>query len=109
MPRSPRQACAASLKVRSRTGGWLSFPRADPPARRSRTQPSGASEAGETGVPADALVRSPPPAPPQAVQIFGPATAAAERYPPLLAGPGGARGLLRAGGGSRPWGRALRD
>src|SRR5512133_861751 len=107
MTRSQRQACAASLKVRSRTGGWLSFPRADPPARRSRTQPSGASEAGETGVPADALVRPPPPAPPQAVQIFGPATAAAERYAHLLAGPGVARGLIGPREVPRLWERHL--
>ena len=58
-------------------------------------------------MPADALVRSPPPAPPQAVQIFGPATAAAERYAHLLAGPGVARGLIGPREVPRLWERHL--
>jgi 16S rRNA (guanine527-N7)-methyltransferase len=53
------------------------------------------------------LFRSPPPAPPQAVQIFGPATAAAERYAHLLAGPGVARGLIGPREVPRLWERHL--
>ena len=58
-------------------------------------------------MPAEALVRSPPPAPPQAVQIFGPATAAAERSAHLLAGPGVARGLIGPREVPRLWERHL--
>jgi 16S rRNA (guanine527-N7)-methyltransferase len=49
----------------------------------------------------------PPPAPPHAVQIFGPATAAAERYAHLLAGPGVARGLIGPREVPRLWERHL--
>jgi 16S rRNA (guanine527-N7)-methyltransferase len=85
--------------VRSRTGGWLSFPRADRPATPR------SSEADEaTGALAGPLV---PPTPPQAERLFGPATAAAEHYARLLAGPAVARGLIGPHEVSRLWERHL--
>jgi len=48
-----------------------------------------------------------PGAPPQAVQIFGSATAAAERYARLLAGPAVARGLIGPREVPRLWERHL--
>jgi 16S rRNA (guanine527-N7)-methyltransferase len=48
-----------------------------------------------------------PPAPPQAVQLFGPAMAAVERYANLLAGPGVARGLIGPREVPRLWERHL--
>lgn len=58
-------------------------------------------------MPTEAFAHSPPPAPPPAVQIFGPATAAAERYAHLLAGPGVARGLIGPREVPRLWERHL--
>src|SRR6266566_6789250 len=100
--RSRRRGCAASPRVRSRTGGWLSFPRADRPG----TPPStGASEADEAP---EALAGAPvPPTPPQAERLFGSATAAAEHYARLLAGPAVARGLIGPNEVPRLWERHL--
>jgi 16S rRNA (guanine527-N7)-methyltransferase len=50
---------------------------------------------------------SPPPAPPEAASIFGPATGLAERYAALLAGPGVERGLIGPRETARLWDRHL--
>ena len=56
----------------------------------------------------EALAGAPvPPAPPQAERLFGPATAAAERYARLLAGPAVARGLIGPHEVPRLWERHL--
>jgi 16S rRNA (guanine527-N7)-methyltransferase len=91
--------------VRSRTGGWLSFPRADRPIT---PRPADASEAGGAGAATGAPV-SPgvPVTPPAAEHVFGPATAAAEQYARLLAGPGVARGLIGPREVPRLWDRHL--
>ena len=88
--------------MRSRTGGWLSFPRADRPGT---PRSNGASEADESvEALAGALV---PPTPPQAERLFGPATVAAEHYARLLAGPAVARGLIGPHEVPRLWERHL--
>jgi len=73
-----------------------------------------AGSAGVTGEPlgagasSEALVGpAAPAAPPEAVQIFGSATAAAERYARLLAGPAVARGLIGPREVPRLWERHL--
>ena len=88
--------------MRSRTGGWLSFPRADRPGTPPTSGTSEADEAVETL--AGALV---PPTPPQAELLFGSATAVAEHYARLLAGPAVTRGLIGPHEVSRLWERHL--
>src|SRR6516165_7275080 len=133
MTLSRPRACTASRKARSRTGGWLSFPRADQPRAAKPAGASAAGEASRTGeadviiealgsqskVPAGAAVpagstaaaRSAagavPVTPPQAERVFGPATAAAEHYARLLAGPAVARGLIGPREVPRLWERHL--
>jgi len=58
-------------------------------------------------VPAAPGVPAVPPTPPWAQQVFGPATAAAEHYARLLAGPGVARGLIGPREVPRLWERHL--
>src|SRR5215469_9761935 len=114
MTLSRPRACRASRRVRSRTGGWLSFPRADQPQSPAPAGASAAGEASPTGgaevitgalgggtgepagsaVPAGSAAAAAPAAPPQAQQVFGPAIAAAEHYARLLAGPAVTRGLI---------------
>ena len=77
----------------------MSFPRADRPGTPR------SSEADEaTGALAGPLV---PPTPPEAERLFGPATAAAEHYARLLAGPAVARGLIGPHEVPRLWERHL--
>src|SRR5215469_8352408 len=124
MTLSRPRACAVSRRVKSRTGGWLSFPRANrprPSGPAGASAAGGASRAGEADVTTEAPVSaaaapvgpavSVGPAasatPPQAQQVFGSATAAAEHYARLLAGPGVTRGLIGPREVPRLWERHL--
>src|SRR5215467_6458020 len=92
MTLSRTRACAASRRVKSRTGGWLSFPRADrprPPEPAGASAAGGASRAGEADVTTEAPVT------------------AAEHYARLLAGPGVTRGLIGPREVPRLWERHL--